>query len=48
MLPPLRPHFLRHTNQGALGAYTGVTYIDMKEGERKKSEEKGHSWELDR
>ena len=39
--------FTEHIDQRALGVKTRVTYINMKEDERKKSEEKVHTWELE-
>ena len=45
---PIWFDYLPLTNQGALGAYTGVTHINIKEIKRKKSGKKVHSWELDR
>ena len=44
----MRFDYLPHLDQGALGAYTRVTYFNTKEAERKKSGQKVRRWELDR
>ena len=40
--------YLPHLDQGALDAYTGVRYFNIKAVERKKRGQKVHRWELDR
>ena len=40
--------FVHHVDQRALGTYTRVTHINMRQADDNNGKEYVHSWELDR